>query len=190
MTQTEVIISGFGGQGAMFVGEMLAHAALEEGRHVTWLPSYGPEMRGGTAHCIVIVSGEEIGSPVVRNPTAAIVMNNPSMEKYEPLVRPGGLLVVNASLVAHRPSRDDIRYVSIPASSLAEEAGGEKLANMVLLGAALEALPIVEPGSVVKVLGKHISERHRHLLEANARALRAGAQAAAPHQKETTPWPR
>src|SRR5512143_3606362 len=99
----EIIISGFGGQGVLFAGQLLAYAALHEGRHVTWIPSYGPEMRGGTAHCTVIVSDEEIGSPIIRNPTSAVVLNNPSMDKYEPLLKPGGVLVVNRSLVGRPP---------------------------------------------------------------------------------------
>ncbi len=104
----EVIISGFGGQGALFAGQLLAYTGMDEGWHVTWIPSYGPEMRGGTAHCIVIVSEDSIGSPIIRQPTACIVMNPPSMEKYEPLVRPGGVLVANSTLV--RAGRSELTY--------------------------------------------------------------------------------
>ncbi|MBI4772007.1 MAG: 2-oxoacid:acceptor oxidoreductase family protein [Chloroflexi bacterium] len=174
--QTEVIISGFGGQGALFAGQLLAYAAMEEGEHVTWLPSYGPEMRGGTAHCVVIVSSEEIGAPVVRHPRAVIAMNNPSLDKYEPLVAAGGLLVVNTSLTARPPARTDIRSLPIPANEIAEELGDARLANIVLLGGLLSVLPVVRPESVLAALEKHLPERHRNLLKANAEALRRGAE--------------
>lgn len=117
--QTEIVISGFGGQGALFAGQLLAYAAMDEGRRVTWIPSYGPEMRGGTAHCTVIISDEDIGSPLVRRPTAAIVMNMPSLDKYEPLSTPGGVLVVNTSLTTRRAGRADIHVVEAPANAIA-----------------------------------------------------------------------
>ena len=107
--QEEIIISGFGGQGTLFAGQLLAYAAMDSGYHVTWIPSYGPEMRGGKARCTVIVSDEEIGSPLVRRPSAAIVLNIPSMEAFEPAIKPGGVLVVNSSLVPQKSERDDIR---------------------------------------------------------------------------------
>jgi 2-oxoglutarate ferredoxin oxidoreductase subunit gamma len=176
--QVEVIISGFGGQGALFAGQLLAYSAMDQGKHVTWLPSYGPEMRGGTAHCIVIVSDDPIGSPVIRNPRAAIVMNNPSMEKYEPLVKPGGLLVVNQSLVERSPERDDITTLVIPGNELAEACGDLRMANVVLLGALLESLPLVSLEAVSQALESHLPSRHRDLLEANAKALTRGAEAA------------
>ncbi len=172
--QTEVIISGFGGQGVLFAGQLMAYAALEQGGHVTWIPSYGPEMRGGTAHCVVIVSDEEIGSPIVRNPTAAVVMNLPSLERYEALVKPGGVLIVNASLVDRSPRRDDIDVVMIPAIEVAEELGDKRLANLVLLGALLERLPVLTFESIEKALRGHIAEHRRHLIEANLRALEEG----------------
>lgn len=173
--QTEIIISGFGGQGVLFAGQLLAYAALDRGRHVTWIPSYGPEMRGGTAHCVVIVSDEEIGSPIVRNPQAAIVMNLPSLDKYEPLVKPGGVLVVNASLVDRAPGRDDIDTVSLPAIEVAEELGDRRMANLVLLGALLERLPVLEPEAVGEALRAHLPARHQHTLEANLKAMARGA---------------
>lgn len=175
--QAEVIISGFGGQGALFAGQLLAYSAMEEAKHVTWLPSYGPEMRGGTAHCIVIVSDDPIGSPVIRNPRAAIVMNVPSMDKYEPLVTPGGLLVVNSSLVERSPARDDITSLLIPGNDIAEACGDLRMANVVLLGALLKAFPIVSDKAVVSALEKHMPGRHRDLLEANAAALKRGGEA-------------
>ena len=107
--QTEIIIAGFGGQGVLFAGQLLAYAAMDEGREVTWIPSYGPEMRGGTANCTVIIADEEIGSPLVRNPQAVIAMNLPSLDKYEPTIGPNGVMVINASMINRSPTRTDIR---------------------------------------------------------------------------------
>jgi 2-oxoglutarate ferredoxin oxidoreductase subunit gamma len=177
--QTEIIISGFGGQGVLFAGQVLAYTALEEDLHVTWFPSYGPEMRGGTAHCTVIVSEEEIGSPVVRNPKVAVVMNLPSLDKYEPVVRAGGVLIVNSSLVDRAPERKDIDATMIPANEIAEEIGHARLANLVLVGAMLQREPLFELDSVKRALQEHIPERHRDMLEANYRALDRGWDLAA-----------
>ena len=173
--QSEIIISGFGGQGALFAGQLLAYAAMDEGHHVTWIPSYGPEMRGGTAHCTVIISDDEIGSPLVRHPAAVIAMNLPSLDKYEPLVAPGGVLVVNSSLVTRHPARTDIRVVEVPANTLAEELGSNRLANLVLTGALLAATGALPLEAVERALAAHLPERHRSLLEANYQALRRGA---------------
>ena len=176
--QTEVVLSGFGGQGALFAGQVLAYTGLEAGKHVTWIPSYGPEMRGGTAHCTVIVSDDEIGSPIVRNPSAAIVLNIPSLERYEPLVKSGGVLVVNASLVDRRPGRPDVTVLMIPATEAAEELGEKRMANMVLLGAYLQAQPIFTLEAVGVALGHHIAEHRRKLVPANLEALRRGTELA------------
>jgi 2-oxoglutarate ferredoxin oxidoreductase subunit gamma len=173
--QTEILISGFGGQGALFAGQVLAYAAMDEGLHVTWIPSYGPEMRGGTAHCTVIISDDEIGSPLVRNPSAVIALNQPSLDKYEPLVAPGGVLVVNSSLTTRRPERNDIRVVEVPANTLAEELGNVRLANIVATGALLAATGALTVAAVERALAAHLPERHRHLLPANGQALRRGA---------------
>jgi 2-oxoglutarate ferredoxin oxidoreductase subunit gamma len=173
--QTEIIIAGFGGQGVLFAGQVLAYAALDEGKEVTWIPSYGPEMRGGTANCTVIISDEEIGSPLVRNPKAAIVLNLPSVEKYEPLVAPGGVLVANASLINRGPERTDISTVFIPANDMAESLGNKRLMNMVALGAMLELLPVLSIQAIEKALENHLPERHKRLLPVNYQALRQGA---------------
>jgi 2-oxoglutarate ferredoxin oxidoreductase subunit gamma len=135
-------------------------------------------MRGGTAHCIVIVSDDPIGSPVIRNPRAAIVMNVPSMEKYEPLVTAGGILVVNSSLVERGPARDDLTTLLIPGNDIAEACGDRRMANVVLLGALLQAFPLVTSDAVMSALEKHMPSRHRDLLEANAAALERGGEAA------------
>jgi 2-oxoglutarate ferredoxin oxidoreductase subunit gamma len=173
--QTEIVLSGFGGQGALFAGQLLAYAAMDEGKHVTWIPSYGPEMRGGTAHCTVIISDDEIGSPLVRNPSAVIAMNMPSLDKYESLVTPGGVLVVNSSLTTRHPTRTDIRVIEVPANAIAEELGSGKLANIVLTGALLAATQALPLDAVERALINHLPERHRALLDANRHALRRGA---------------
>jgi 2-oxoglutarate ferredoxin oxidoreductase subunit gamma len=174
--QTEIIISGFGGQGALFAGQLLAYTGLDNDMHVTWFPSYGPEMRGGTAHCVVIISDDEIGSPIVKNPSAVIVMNIPSLDKYEELVQPGGVLVVNTSLVDRNPVREDIDNILVPANEIAEELGSRRLANLVLLGALLDRLDVLTVEQVGESLNKHIPEHRRNLLDANIEALKRGAE--------------
>lgn len=176
--QTEIIISGFGGQGVLFAGQLLAYSALDSEKQVTWFPSYGPEMRGGTAHCIVIISSDAIGSPVVRNPTAAIVMNLPSLERYEPLVKEGGVLIVNSSMVDRSVKRDDLTVVEVPADEIAEEMGNRRLANLVLVGALLQKFPVIDLDIILKALDTHIPERHKEMIELNKQALRRGFQLA------------
>lgn len=176
--QTEIIISGFGGQGVLFAGQVLAYAAMDSGKEVTWIPSYGPEMRGGTANCTVIISDEEIGSPLVLNPTAVIALNLPSADKYEPLVAGGGVLIGNKSLINREFLREDIIKVQIPANEIAEGIGDKRLTNMVLLGALLEKLPILQITEIEKALKNHLPDRHQHLLGKNVQALQAGVKAA------------
>jgi len=180
----EIIISGFGGQGALFAGQLLAYGALEEGRHVTWIPSYGPEMRGGTANCTVIISDEEIGSPLVRHPTAALVMNPPSFDRFEPAMKEDGVLVVNASLISTVSQRTDIRVIAIQANEIGAELGTPQMANVVMVGAMLAATGVLKFETLDKVLEEHISARHRDKIEANKKALRRGATFAEP---TTTP---
>jgi len=173
--QAEIIIAGFGGQGVLFAGQILAFAGMDNGKEVTWMPSYGPEMRGGTANCTVIIADEEIGSPLVRNPQAAIVMNLPSLDKYEPMVRPGGVLIINSSLVNRSAVRTDIEALSIPAQEIAEEIGNRRLTNIVMLGALLQKLPILSLEAIEQALQNHLPERHRRLLPSNIKALQQGA---------------
>lgn len=177
--QTEIIISGFGGQGVMFAGQLLAYAALEAGKHVTWIPSYGPEMRGGTAHCTVIVSERPIGSPIVRSPGAAVVMNLPSFEKYQDRVRSGGVLVVNRSLIERQCSREDLDVADIPATGIADELGNNRMANLVMLGGLLGKLPVLSVDQLAGALKAHIPERHKHTIPANLKALKKGYELAA-----------
>lgn len=179
--QTEIIIAGFGGQGVLFAGQLLAYAAMDAGTEVTWIPSYGPEMRGGTANCTVIIADEEIGAPTVRNPKAALVFNLPSFDKYEPMVASGGVLVVNSSLVDRGFNRSDIRAVMIPANEIAESLGDKRMSNMVMLGALLGVLPILSITAIQKALEDHLPERHKRLLPLNFKALEMGADIA---QKE------
>ncbi len=175
MRHQETIFAGFGGQGVLFAGQLAAYAGMAEGLHVTWIPSYGPEMRGGTANCTVILSEEEIGAPVIDHPLSAIVFNAPSMAKYEPLVKPGGLLLVNSSLISARSTRDDIRVGYIAATDIATELGNTRIANMVLLGAYIAFTGIVSLDTAKAQLDEHLSERQRKWLAPNMQALDRGA---------------
>jgi 2-oxoglutarate ferredoxin oxidoreductase subunit gamma len=172
----EIVIAGFGGQGVLFAGQLLAYAGLAEGRQVTWIPSYGPEMRGGTAHCTVIISDEEIGSPLVSSPTAAVVLNTPSLERYGPLLRPGGVLIVDGALITERAERTDIQEIDLPAKDIAVRLGFPQIANVVLLGALIMATGVVKRETVEQMLEEHLGESHRAALEANLEALRLGGE--------------
>jgi 2-oxoglutarate ferredoxin oxidoreductase subunit gamma len=174
--QTEIILSGFGGQGIMFAGQILTYAAMDAGKEVTWIPSYGPEMRGGTANCTVVIADEEIGSPVVKNPDAALVMNLPSLDKYEPMVKPGGVLVINSTMVDRPARRTDISVVAIPCNEIAEELGNARLANMVATGALLASLNVLTLADLETALNNHMPGRHKHLLPKNVEALTRGAE--------------
>ncbi|GAB4447241.1 MAG: 2-oxoacid:acceptor oxidoreductase family protein [Anaerolineales bacterium] len=176
--QKEIIIAGFGGQGVLFGGQVLAYAAMDAGKQVTWIPSYGPEMRGGTANCTVIIADEEIGSPLVQHPPLAIALNLPSFDKYEELLAPGGTLVVNQSMVDRDAKRTDIHVIFVPCNEIAEEIGDRKLLNMVAVGALLTALPELTLKDIEKALEAHLPERHKHLLPKNYEALKRGYEAA------------
>jgi len=180
--QREIIISGFGGQGVLFAGQLLAYAALENNLFVTWIPSYGPEMRGGTAHCTVIISEDEIGSPLIRNPNAVVVLNLPSLDKYEDLLIEGGVLIVNSSLIERKVKRNDIDTIYVPANEIAEELGNLRLANMVILGALVTYLKVYSIESLGESLKLHLPERHQHLLKQNLEAMRRGAEIAGQFQ--------
>lgn len=169
----DVIMAGFGGQGLMFIGKLLAYSAMKENRHVTWIPSYGPEMRGGTANCTVIVSDEEIGSPVTTHPHSAIIMNNPSFETFEPRMQAGGLLLFSSSMVNQPSTRHDIKMLAIPATEIALSAGSEKAANMVMLGGYIVLARTVNKESIILGL-KELFGKKLDLLEVNVRALEEG----------------
>jgi 2-oxoglutarate ferredoxin oxidoreductase subunit gamma len=185
MQETSIIISGFGGQGTLFAGQLLTYAALDFEKVCTWIPSYGPEMRGGTAHCTVIISDEEIGSPLVRYPDAVIAMNLPSLDKYETLVKEGGVLVANSSLMNRAADRADITTLDIPGSEIAEELGNSRITNMVMLGALLQLMPVMPVEVLKSALDNHMPERNRKFLPLNYQALEAGAKFAAENLKET-----
>jgi 2-oxoglutarate ferredoxin oxidoreductase subunit gamma len=173
--QAEIILAGFGGQGVLFAGMMLAYAGMADGHNVSWLPSYGPEMRGGTANVIVIISDEEIGAPVVKNPSVALVFNNPSMEKFEPLVKAGGLLIYNSSLIDLTPHRSDITCLAVPANDIAAELGDVKIANMVILGAMIAASGLMPLNTLGQTLKAHLPASKKALMNLNEVALQRGA---------------
>ncbi len=176
--QTELIIAGFGGQGVLFAGQLLSYAAMDAGKEVTWIPSYGPEMRGGTAACTVIVGDEPIGSPVVDRLDALVALNPPSLAKYEPLLAPDGLLVINDSLVEAEPRRDDLVTVRVRATAIATTQGDERLTCVAGLGALLARRPIVAEASFREALRAVLGVKNPAALEANLAAFEAGLAAA------------
>jgi len=171
----EIIVAGFGGQGVMSIGKTLAEAGLQEGFHVTWVPSYGPEMRGGTANCSVVISDEPIGSPVVTHPSELIAMNGPSLMKFLPSVIPGGLVLVNASQVPRQVDRRDVRSYRIPSMEVAGKLGNFKVANMVMLGAYIQATGALHMDTIGRMLARLFTGPKAHLLALNLEALKAGA---------------
>jgi 2-oxoglutarate ferredoxin oxidoreductase subunit gamma len=170
-----VVIGGFGGQGILFAGQVLAQAALEDDREVSWLPSYGPEMRGGTASCTVIVADRPIGSPIVDVADAVIALNPPSLTRFEPLLAPHGVLVVNSSLIEAEPAREDLEVLPVPCSAAAADLGDERLGSVVALGALLAKLELVRPEAGRVALSKLAGRGGRELVERNLQALGRGA---------------
>lgn len=178
MKTTNILISGFGGQGVLFTGKFLAYEGLLENKEVTWLPSYGPEMRGGTANCSVIVSDKDVASPLVDKADVIVAMNLPSLDKFEEHVKPGGLLVVNSSIIERKSTRDDITVVYCDANRIAEAVGNPKGANVAILGAMLEKEPIVDLDKMTEAIRIELGERKARFLEGNKKALVAGMEAA------------
>ncbi len=176
MTDLDCIFAGFGGQGVMMMGQLLTYAAgMVEGRKVSYMPSYGPEMRGGTANCTVVISAEAVGSPVVTDPDAVVAMNQPSLAKFEPTLREGGVLIVNSSLIGVKAKRSDIKVHYVPANEIASELGNDRVANMVALGALIEATGIVKMDSIVESLKKALPPHRHNLIPLNRDALERGA---------------
>lgn len=169
-----IFIAGFGGQGVILAGKLICLAAMREGRYVSHIPSYGAEMRGGTANCSVIVSDEEIASPLVPHPSICVTLNSPSFVKFQPMVKPGGLLIYNSSLVELVPDRKDIESQSIKANDIAEELGSYKAANMVALGLLLRLKPVASIESVLESLDEAVSARNKELNTINRKALLRG----------------
>ena len=175
--ENKVICAGFGGQGVMSMGQLLAYAGMIEGKHVSWLPSYGPEMRGGTANCGVTVSDEEIGSPIITNDAdIAIVMNLPSLIKFEKDVKPGGKIFVNSSLIEKKVERTDIEVYYIDANKLAADIGNIKAANLVMLGAVLKSTPIVDIESILEAFKKVFGPSKEKFIPQNREALVKGGE--------------
>lgn len=171
---TKVIMAGFGGQGVVLIGTLLAYAGMKEGKHTTFFPSYGAEMRGGTANCSIIVSDSEISSPVVNAPDCVVAMNVASLEKFESAIRPGGAIFVNSSLVERKAKRQDITEVRIPASEIAEGLGSSRAANMVMLGGLIKKTGAIALDSAIQSLSDVLSERAMALLDVNKTALSKG----------------
>lgn len=174
----DAIIAGFGGQGVMLIGNLLAYSAMESGLNVTYIPVYGPEMRGGTANCTVVISDEDIGSPIIKNPLSLIAMNRPSLDKFQPMVQDQGVVIVNSSLVdMELADKDRLKVFPVPANEIADKIGNTRMANMVALGAYAQATGILEINVVQKSLEHVISAHYSHLIPKNAQALSAGAEA-------------
>lgn len=175
MSTVQFLFSGFGGQGILFAGKFLAYKGLTDGKQVSWLPSYGPEMRGGTASCGVILSDGTIGSPIVAKPDILVAMNLPSLDRYEDSVVPGGVIFMDSSLIGREVKRTDVRVVAVPSTRMAEEEHIPTLSNMILMGKILDELGEFNPDGVLDALKKVVSAKHADLLEVNLRAMQMGA---------------
>ena len=171
---TQILIAGFGGQGVLFAGKFLAYKALIEEKQLSWLPSYGPEMRGGTANCSVIISDEPVGSPIVSNPDILMAMNLPSLDKYEDAVNPGGIIFVDSTLIERKVKRTDVKVVYIPSTSIAKDMSAPTLANMVMVGKLFKECPRIGMNFVEDALHKVISARKASLFDINLAAIKAG----------------
>ena len=171
---TQILIAGFGGQGVLFAGKFLAYKGMLEDKQVSWLPSYGPEMRGGTANCSIIISDEPVGSPIVSSPDALIVMNLPSFDKYENAVVPGGKVFVDSTLISRKAQRTDIDAYYIPATKMAADAGIPTLANMIILGKMIKETGAISFENMVDVMKKIVSAKRAELIDINIKALEAG----------------
>ncbi len=175
MAQTQILIAGFGGQGILFSGKFLAYDGLISDKQVSWLPSYGPEMRGGTASCSVVFSDEVIGSPIVEKPDILVVMNLPSLDKYEGAVVPGGKIFYDSTLISREVERTDVEAFGVPATKLAADNGMPTLANMILLGKMIKETGVINEENIAKIVEKIVSARHQDLKELNIKALKMGA---------------
>ena len=175
MSTKQFLLSGFGGQGILFAGKLLAYKGLNAGKNVSWLPSYGPEMRGGTASCSVIISDEPVGSPIVSNPDILVAMNLPSLDRFESSVVPGGIIFADSTLIERKSLRGDVTTYYVPATKLASDNKTPTLANMILMGKILKVLDDFDDESVKMALSKVISAKHADMLEVNLHAMQIGA---------------
>ena len=176
MATTQILIAGFGGQGVLFAGKFLAYKGLIADKQVSWLPSYGPEMRGGTANCSVIISDEPVGSPIVSNPDILIAMNLPSLDKFESTVTSGGMIFADSTLIERKVVRDDVKVFYIPATQLASDNGTPTLANMIIIGKVLKEIGEYDEENITAALKKVISAKRADMLEINLGAMRLGAE--------------
>ena len=176
MSTQNYLLSGFGGQGILFAGKFLAYKGLTAGQQVSWLPSYGPEMRGGTASCSVIVSDDPVGSPIVSNPDILVAMNLPSFDKFESTVVPGGMIFADSTLIERKSARDDVKVFYIPATQLASDNGFPTLANMIIVGKILKELGEFDEDALRAALSKVISAKRADMLETNLKAMKIGAE--------------
>ena len=174
MAYTQILIAGFGGQGILFAGKFLAYKGLLEGKQISWLPSYGPEMRGGTANCSVIISDTPVGSPIVSNPDILVVMNLPSLDKYENAAVPGSKIFVDSALIDRKVQREDVDVFYIPATKLASDAGIPTLANMIMMGKMIRQMSVVSFDDIKSALEKVVSAKHADMLSYNLKALETG----------------
>ena len=174
MSTKSYLIAGFGGQGILFTGKLLAYKGLTDGQNVSWLPSYGPEMRGGTASCGVIISDSQVGSPIVSKPDILIAMNLPSLDKYEDAVKAGGIIISDSSLISRKVERADVKAFYIPATQMANEAGMSSLANMIMMGKLIRETAIIDFDGVEQTMEGLVSARHKDMLALNIKALRMG----------------
>ena len=172
--KTEIIIAGFGGQGVLSMGKILAYSGMLEGKEVTWMPAYGPEQRGGTANVTVIISDERISSPILSKYDVAIVLNQPSLDKFMPKLKPGGMLIYDGFGIVNPPTRDDIKVYRIDAMDKAAEMKNAKVFNMIVLGGLLKVCPVVSTDGLQKALFKSLPERHHHLSPLNMQAVEEG----------------
>ncbi|NQU67359.1 MAG: 2-oxoacid:acceptor oxidoreductase family protein [Candidatus Marinimicrobia bacterium] len=172
----EIIIAGFGGQGVLSMGMTLAYSGMVEDKEVVWMPSYGPEMRGGTANCTVILSDKKVSSPIINQFDTAIILNQPSMDKFESAVKPGGVLMYETNNIINQPTRTDISIFSIPANMESVKLQNKKIMNMVMLGAFLSARHVIPLKSIIEALKKVLPERHHHLIPLNEQALTRGME--------------
>ncbi len=172
----EIIIAGFGGQGVLSMGQTLGYAAMVEDKYVSWMPSYGPEMRGGTANCMTILSDNHISSPIISQFDTAILLNQPSMDKFESRVKPGGIILYEPNTIPHPSVRKDIEIYAIAASQEANKLNNSRIANMIMLGAYLERKPMVSIDSIIKALKKVLPERYHNLLDINRKGLEVGSE--------------
>jgi len=170
------IFAGFGGQGVLLMGQLLAMAGMMEGKNTSWIPSYGPEMRGGTANCSIIISDSEISSPIVTRATSIIAMNRPSLDKFENTVIPGGKLFINSSIIDVKSSRTDIDVYYVPCNEIAHEMGNDKVANMIMLGAYLAKCPVVSVDTVLEALLEKLGKNKSHLIPLNREAITKGGE--------------